>query len=33
MEPSLSPGNLPTKSMVGLQFVAEEKDVSKAEFS
>ena len=31
MEPSISPGSLPAKSMVGLQSVAEEKDVSKAD--
>lgn len=31
MELSLSQGSLPMKSMVGLQFVAKEKDVSKAD--
>lgn len=27
MEPSISPGSLPAKSVVGLQFVTEEKDM------
>lgn len=27
MEPSISPGSLPAKTVVGLQFVTEEKDM------